>query len=68
MTITTANTFNTANNADMIRNHLQDKVEKIQEKRASAKGCLRRAVDFLFSCESANSYHLPADMKARMYL
>ena len=68
MTNTTANAFNTVNNADMIRNHIQDKVEKIQEKKAAAKGRIRRAIDFLFSCESDNPYNLPADMKAKMYL
>ena len=52
----------------MIRNHIGDKVEKIQEKKAVAKDRLHKTIGFLFSCESGNPFNLPADMKAKMYL
>ena len=52
----------------MIRDHIGDKVEKLQEKKAVAKDRLHRTIDFLFSCESGNPFNLPADMKAKMYL
>ncbi len=42
--------------------------EHIQEKKATAKGRLRRAISFLFSSGTDNPYNLPADMKAKLYL
>ena len=51
-----------------IGEHIQQQAEKIQEKKVAAKGRLRRAISFLFSCESDSPYNLPADMKAKLYL
>jgi hypothetical protein len=56
----------------MVRNrieeHIQEKVEKIQEKKAAAKGRLRRLIRFLFSCEAVNPYDLSPEMQARLFL
>ena len=68
MTNTTVNTIHHTNIAGMIRNHIGDKVEKLQEKKAVAKDRLQRTIDFLFSCGSDNPLKLPADMKAKMFL
>ena len=68
MTNTTVNTIHNTNTAGMIRNHIGNKVEKMQEKKAVAKDRLHRTIGFLFSCESGNPFNLPADMKAKMYL
>ena len=68
MTNTTVNTIHHTNTAGMIRNHIGDKVEKLQEKKAVAKDRLHRTIDFLFSCGSDNPLKLPADMKAKMFL
>jgi len=68
MTKTTVNTIHHMNTACMIRNHIGDKAEKIQEQKAVAKDRLHRTIDFLFSCGSDNPFNLPADMKAKMFL
>lgn len=56
----------------MVRNqveeHIQEKVDKIQMKKAVAEGRLRKAIRFLFSCDSANPCSLNPEMQARLYL
>ena len=68
MTTTRANAIYTTDTADMIRNRIGEHVERIQERKEAAKGKLRRAFDFLFSCESYNPYNLPESMRSRLYL
>ena len=72
MSNTAVRAFTTIDATEMVRNrieeHIQEKVEKIQEKKAAAKGRLRRFVRFLFSCESVNPYDLNPEMQARLFL
>ena len=72
MTNTVVRSFSTVETAEIVRNqieeHIQEKVEKIHEKKAAARGRLRRAIDFLFSCNSDNPYQLSPSMKAKLYL
>ena len=72
MTNTAVRAFTTIDATEMVRNqieeHIQEKVEKIQEKKAAAKGRLRRIISFLFSCDSGNPCTLSPDMQARLYL
>ena len=65
MTQATANKRTLIDTAEMTRIQIG---EHIQEKKVAAKGRLRRAISFLFNCESDNPYNLPADMKAKLYL
>ena len=72
MANTAVRAFTTIDVTEMVRNrieeHIQEKVEKIQEKKVAARGRLRRAISFLFSCESVNPYDLSPEMQARLYL
>ena len=72
MTNTALRTLTVRDTADMVRNrfeeHIQEKVEKIQEQKAVTKGRLGRMIRFLFSSESANPYGLRPDMQAKMFL
>ncbi len=72
MANTAVRAFTTIDATEMVRNrieeHIQEKVEKIQEKKVAARGRLRRAISFLFSCESVNPYDLSPEMQARLYL
>ena len=72
MTNTAARNFTTIDAAEMARNqigeHIQGKIGQIREKRTAARGRLRKAISFLFSCGETNTYNLPADMQAKLYL
>ena len=72
MANTAVRAFSTIDATEMVRNrieeHIQEKVEKIQEKKAAAKGRLRRLIRFLFSCEAVNPYDLSPEMQARLFL
>ena len=69
---TAVRTFTTIGTTEMVRNqieeHIQEQVEKIQEKRAAARGRVRRAISFLFICGSVNPYDLNPEMQAKLYL
>ena len=53
---------------EMIGEHIQEKVEMIQERRAAANGRLHRAISFLFNCKADNPHNLQPAMQARLYL
>ena len=53
---------------DRIEEHIQEKVGKIHEKKAAAKGRLRRFIRFLLSCEAVNPYDLSPEIQARLFL
>ena len=69
---TVAKTMTTIDAAELIRNqigeHIQEKVEKIQEQKAVARGHLRRMMDVLFCSEPENRYDLSPAMRAKLYL
>lgn len=66
-----ASTLTTIDTAEMVANHIgdhvQEKVEKIREKKAAGKGLLRRVINFLLSCEADFPYNLPVDMQMKLY-
>ena len=72
MANTAVRTVTTIDATEMVRNHIeehiQEKVGKIQEKKAAARGRLRRAISFLFECDSSDSGNLSPDMQAKLYL
>ena len=65
---TAARTMTTIDAAELIRNQIEEKVEKIQEKRASVRSRLARGIRFLFNAETENPYNLTPAMNARLYL
>lgn len=68
MESTAARSFTPIDTTEIIRNRIEEKVEKIQEKRASIRSRLLRGISFLFNCEADNSYNLAPEMKAKLYL
>ena len=72
MTNTAVKTFTAIETTEMVRNqieeHIQEQVEKIQEKRTIVRGRLRRFISFLLSCEEDTPSQLSPSMKARLYL
>ena len=65
MANTAIGTINTIHNPEMVKNQIE---EHIQEKKAAAKGRLRRVIRFLFSCDTSNPYNLNPEMQAKLYL
>ena len=57
-------TYTTIDTAEIVRNRIE---ERIQEKKAAVKGRLRRAIDFLFSCNTATPYGLAPEISAKLY-
>ncbi len=53
---------------NQIEDHIQERVEKIQEKRIVVRGRIRRALSFLFSCNEENPHELSPAMRARLFL
>ena len=72
MTNTAVKTFTAIETTEMVRNqieeHIQERVEKIHEKRVAARSRLRRFISFLLSCEEDVPSQLSPAMKARLYL
>ena len=72
MTNTAVKTFTAIETTEMVRNqieeHIQERVEKIQETRTAVRGRICRALSFLFSCNEENPHELSPSMKARLYL
>lgn len=72
MTNTAVKTFTAIETTEMVRNqieeHIQERVEKIQETRTVVGGRIRRALSFLFSCNEENPHELSPAMRARLFL
>ena len=68
MTNTAVRNFTPVDTTEIIRNRIEEKVERIQEKRAFARSRLFRCIRFLFNCETDNPYNLTPDMKVKLYL
>ena len=72
MTNTAVKTFTAIETTEMVRNqieeHIQERVEKIQETRTVVRGRIRRAHSFLFSCNAENPHELSPAMRARLFL
>ena len=72
MTNTAVKTFTAIETTEMFRNqieeHIQERVEKIQETRTVVRGRIRRALSFLFSCNEENPHELSPAMRARLFL
>ena len=68
MTNTAVRNISTIETTEIIRNQIEEKVEKIQEKRASVRSRLARGIRFLFNAETENPYNLTPAMNARLYL